>query len=91
METRDSFGYEQEDGSILYTITNSQSFDKNSISILFREIPPFTNLEKKAASADDYFSNTEELTKWRILYKGDNTTAYKFIGINHIFVFNPKF
>ena len=91
MQLQDAFGYEQEDGSILYTITKSPSFDKISIDILFRKIPTFENLDKKALCVNDYFIKGNEDTKWRILYKLDGNTMYKFIDIETIFTFNPTF
>ena len=76
------FGYEQEDGSIVSVITNDMVFDNLYSLIKTRKLPAHRIDHKRYTCfinffGDEYFQKDE--SKWRILYKFDNTTVIRNI------------
>jgi hypothetical protein len=72
MVLKAAFGYEQEDGTVRYGLTFAEyTFEELIPYIQLKTVLYDVKLIKHAASAEDYFANSQyenENTMWRILY-----------------------
>ena len=88
-----TFGYEQEDGTVLYGVTfPALMFDEMRDAILQRRAIYLVSFETCASSIEDYFSgerSCEEDTAWRVLYMLDGTTQCRSPCMPGILRFTP--
>jgi len=93
MNETTSFGYEQENGNIIYTISKELTLDEIEIYLTERVIPCKLNvtMNVKSESITDYFSEKkfeQDKSIWRILYMLDGSTICKRYGSTGRFIYN---
>jgi hypothetical protein len=88
-----TFGYEQDDGRVLYAITfPAMMFDEIRGYIIDRSIPSNTPITEEALTINDYFSkerDEDEDTVWRVLYRLDGTTLCRVWSMPGDIVYTP--
>jgi hypothetical protein len=91
-----AFGYEQEDGIVIYVLSNTDSGLEELIPFIDkRTIDTNCSSKRIANSVEEYFSDSfrehnEEDTRWRILYKLDGTTLCRAWVTKYDIVFVPR-
>jgi len=91
MNNRISFGYEKEKGGIQYVLFDDLSFEKISIFLEKREIPPNYNNINECNNIIDYFSEEKfniENSSWRIAYMLDGTSKIKRNNSRGEYIYN---
>jgi len=80
-----SFGYEHENGYIVYTFTKEYSLDELFEIITSRKLPETKNSMSKVLCIEDYFNDQlfeKENTKWRIVFLLDGNTILRNVSTN---------
>lgn len=89
-----AFGYEQEDGTVLYVcIFPAKMFDEIIGYFSDRTMPIKSDLTDVAESVEDYFSqqrDNDEDTVWRVLYRSDGTTLCRVWSMPGDIVYIPR-
>jgi hypothetical protein len=91
-----AFGYEQENGSVIYVLTNTDSGLDELIPLIDKRIVDSDCSSKRVAnSVEEYFSESfikdnQEDTCWRILYKLDGTVLCRAWMTKYDVVFVPR-
>jgi hypothetical protein len=93
MRITTAFGYEQENGNILYTLSSNLILDDIEKYLIDRIVPLNLNTNIKSDSIIDYFSNKrceQDDSNWRILYMLDGTIICRRRDSPGKFIYNSN-
>jgi len=89
-----AFGYEQDNGSIIYNLSTELLLDEIELYLIKRETPKKYNyVSKVSVNVIDYFSEKiyeQDDSVWRILYMLDGTIKCKKWGSPGEFIYKLK-
>lgn len=71
MSLRTAFGYEKENGKVVYILCQDLGFDDIYTNYLANRSLPDVGINHESLTVEMYFGMENETTAWRILYKLD--------------------